>query len=114
MGLTFDTEPGTTALLTPTMLAARYPGSMGAIYGASPEGALSAFRRPLARTGLPGLYLAGGGTHPGAGVPLAMLSGQHAATALAEDRISGSQPRPAATPGGMSMASRTTERAPFR
>lgn len=114
MGLTFDTEPGVTALLTPAMLAARYPGSMGAIYGASPEGALSAFRRPLARTSLPGLYLAGGGTHPGAGVPMAMLSGQHAATALAEDRISGSQPRPAATPGGMSMASRTTERAPFR
>lgn len=113
MGLTFAPEPGPAALLTPSGLAAAYPGSQGAIYGASPEGALSAFRRPLARTGLPGLYLAGGGAHPGAGVPMAMLSGQHAATALAGDRISAPTSRPAAMPGGMSTGSRTTGRARF-
>ncbi len=114
MGLTFAPDPDLAALTTPAMLAARYPGSQGAIYGASPEGALSAFRRPLARTTLPGLYLAGGGAHPGAGVPMAMLSGQHAAKALAEDRISAPTSPPAAMPGGMSTASLTTGRAPSR
>jgi 1-hydroxycarotenoid 3,4-desaturase len=31
---------------------------------------------------VPGLYLAGGGAHPGAGVPMATLSGKHAAEAI--------------------------------
>ncbi len=113
-GLTFTPEPGAAALTTPAALAGRFPGSQGAIYGLSPEGALAAFRRPPARTGLPGLYLAGGGTHPGAGVPMAMLSGRHAATAWAEDRTSASTSAPAAMPGGMSTASPTTGRAPSR
>lgn len=113
-GLTFTPEPGAEALTTPATLAGRFPGSQGAIYGLSPEGALAAFRRPPARTGLPGLYLAGGGAHPGAGVPMAMLSGRHAATAWAEDRTSGSRSAPAAMPGGMSTASRTPGRTPSR
>jgi 1-hydroxycarotenoid 3,4-desaturase len=107
-GLTFSPAPPPTALTTPAQLAQRYPGSQGAIYGASPEGLLAAFRRPQARTALPGLYLAGGGTHPGAGVPMALLSGQHAATAWAEDRISGLRLAPADMPGGMLTGSRTT------
>ena len=41
--------------------------------------------RPDVRTRLPGLYLAGGEVHPGAGVPMATLSGRlAAATALAD------------------------------
>jgi 1-hydroxycarotenoid 3,4-desaturase len=35
---------------------------------------------------VPGLYLAGGGVHPGAGVPMVSLSGQLAAQALLQDR----------------------------
>ena len=88
MGLTFSPDPETRALTTPALLSRRFPGSLGAIYGGSPEGTLATFRRPLARTGLRGLYLAGGGTHPGAGVPMALTSGTHAARALLADRIS--------------------------
>ncbi|SOC03162.1 1-hydroxycarotenoid 3,4-desaturase CrtD [Rhodobacter maris] len=88
MGLRFEPEPDAPGLTTPALLSRRFPGSQGAIYGGSPEGVLATFQRPLARTGLKGLYLAGGGTHPGAGVPMALTSGRHAARALAADRIS--------------------------
>lgn len=105
MGLTFSPEPERTALTTPSLLAQLYPGTKGALYGASPEGMMAAFRRPKTRTALKGLYLAGGGTHPGAGVPMALLSGQHAAWAIAEDRTSALTSAPTATPGGISTAS---------
>ena len=113
-GLTFDPLPGPAALTMPEDFAARFPGSRGALYGRSPQGSLASFLRPTARTRMPGLYLAGGGAHPGAGVPMAALSGQHAAEAILADRVSTSRSRPTATPGGMSMASATTERAPSR
>jgi len=111
-GLTFSPLPDKTALTTPGQLAQRFPGSLGAIYGTSPEGMMAPFKRPRARTLLKGLYLAGGGAHPGAGVPMALLSGQHAATALEEDLTSGSLSMPADTHGGISMASPRTERVP--
>lgn len=113
-GLTLTPARGEASLLTPARLSRAYPGSSGAIYGACPEGTLAAFRRPTARTRVPGLYLAGGGAHPGAGVPMAMLSGRHAVEAIWADRISGTSRRPAAMPGGMSTDSRTTDRAPSR
>jgi 1-hydroxycarotenoid 3,4-desaturase len=43
------------------------------------------FQRPPARTRMPGLYLAGGGAHPGAGVPMVCLSGRIAGRAAIED-----------------------------
>lgn len=84
-GLTFDQPPPDSALTTPAGFAALFPGSQGALYGRSPQGMLASFQRPVARTALPGLYLAGGGAHPGAGVPMAALSGQHAAEAILSD-----------------------------
>jgi phytoene dehydrogenase-like protein len=51
----------------------------GSIYGFLPHGRFGPFRRPRIRGGTPGLFFAGGGTHPGGGVPLVMLSGQFAA-----------------------------------
>ena len=84
-GLTFDQAPPDAALTTPSGLATLFPGSQGAIYGRSPHGPLASFQRPTARTGLAGLYLAGGGAHPGAGVPMAALSGRHAAEAILKD-----------------------------
>lgn len=113
-GLRFDPPPPPRALTTPAMLSRLYPGSQGAIYGGSPEGTLATFRRPLARTALPGLYLAGGGAHPGAGVPMALSSGRHAAAAVLADRTSASRSGRMAMPGGMSMPSRTTDDAPSR
>jgi phytoene desaturase len=63
---------------TPVDLAALgAPG--GSIYGFLPHGRFGPFRRPRIRGGTPGLFFAGGGTHPGGGVPLVMLSGQFAA-----------------------------------
>jgi 1-hydroxycarotenoid 3,4-desaturase len=104
-GLTFTPEPGPEALTTPRMFDRLFPASLGSIYGQSPHGMLAAFRRPVARTPIKGLYLAGGGAHPGAGVPMATLSARHAAEAILSDRISISPSRRTGTHGGMSTES---------
>lgn len=114
IGLTFSPLPGPEALTRPKDLAHRFPASQGAIYGASPEGALAAFRRPVARTSLPGLYLAGGGVHPGAGVPMALLSGRQAAQQALMDLTFPSLSGRTAMHGGMSTASLTTGQKPSR
>ncbi len=63
---------------SPVDLAAQgAPG--GSIYGFLPHGKFGPFRRPRIRGETPGLFYAGGGTHPGGGVPLVMLSGRFAA-----------------------------------
>ncbi len=113
-GLTFDQPPPDSALTTPAGFAALHPGSQGSLYGRSPHGTLASFQRPGARTRLAGLYLAGGGAHPGAGVPMAALSGKHAAEAIMADLTSVSAWRQMAMRGGMSMASLLTGRARFR
>ena len=113
-GLTFAPEPPDSALTTPQGFSQLFPGSQGSLYGRSPVGTLAAFQRPGARTALPGLYLAGGGAHPGAGVPMAALSGRHAAEAILSDLTSASKSRPMAMPGGMSTEPRTTGRTPSR
>ncbi|WP_374706548.1 1-hydroxycarotenoid 3,4-desaturase CrtD [Jannaschia sp. AI_61] len=114
MGLTFDKTPDVRALTTPEQFNKRFPGSDGSLYGRSPHGMMAAFARPTARTDLPGLYLAGGGTHPGAGVPMAATSGRLAADAILTDLASTSRFRRTATPGGTSTASLTTANARSR
>jgi 1-hydroxycarotenoid 3,4-desaturase len=79
-----------------------YPATHGALYGRAPHGWMSTFQRPQARTKIPGLYLAGGHTHPGPGVPMAALSGRLAAEALIEDHASTYPYRRTAIAGGMS------------
>jgi 1-hydroxycarotenoid 3,4-desaturase len=110
--LTFSPEPDAACLLTPAKLATLFPASQGAIYGRSPEGMFATFQRPSAQTTLPGLVLAGGGCHPGAGVPMAALSGKHAAAAILTAPISASRLAPTAMPGGMSTASAPAAPAP--
>jgi len=105
-GLTFTPEPDATAATTPAGFERRFPGSRGALYGLSPHGLTAPFRRPTARTRLTGLYLAGGGAHPGAGVPMAARSGTHAAEAIESDLASRSRFRRTATHGGTSTGSR--------
>jgi 1-hydroxycarotenoid 3,4-desaturase len=113
-GLRLTPLPDRAALTTPADFAQAFPGSQGAIYGRSPDGPFATFARPTARTRVPGLWLAGGGAHPGAGVPMATLSGRHAAEAILADRASTSTFRRTAMRGGTSTASATTERAPSR
>jgi 1-hydroxycarotenoid 3,4-desaturase len=109
-GLTVTPREGP-VIATPADFATRFPATGGALYGPAMHGWAAAFRRPGARTRIPGLYLAGGGAHPGAGAPMAALSGRLAAQALMADRVSTPRFRPAATPGGMSMRSAPTESA---
>ena len=71
---------------SPAGLAAAYPGSRGALYGASSNSMFAAFKRPANRvSGLPGLYLASGSAHPGGGMPLCVLSGRMAAQHVLSD-----------------------------
>lgn len=63
---------------TPVDLA-RLGAPGGSIYGFLPHGTFGPFRRPKIRGEAPGLFFAGGGTHPGGGVPMVMLSGRFAA-----------------------------------
>lgn len=107
-GCQFSPRPAVEALSTPTIFEHLFPATAGSLYGQTPHGTMAAFLRPTARTALRGLYLASGGTHPGAGLPMAALSGRHAAEAILTDQISTSTSRRTATPGGMSMASATT------
>jgi len=62
-----------------------FPATGGALYGFATHSMSSPFQRPPTRTKLAGLYLAGGGAHPGAGIPMVCLSGQLAGRAAIED-----------------------------
>ncbi|WBQ08325.1 phytoene desaturase family protein [Kribbella sp. CA-293567] len=61
-------------VLSPADLARRTLTPGGSIYGTSSNGASAAFRRPANRSPVPGLYLVGGSSHPGGGLPLVVLS----------------------------------------
>ncbi len=86
----------------PAQFEALFPATGGALYGPAVHGATASFKRPASRTAVRGLYLAGGGAHPGAGVPMAALSGRLAASALMADLGSISPSRMTVTAGGMS------------
>lgn len=77
-------EPEAVQVTGPREWEALYPGTGGALYGAAVQGWQATFTRPAARTRLPGLVMAGGGTHPGAGIAMAALSGRLAAALITE------------------------------
>jgi len=85
LGLRVDLAEAPHVVTRPEDFADRFPGTDGAIYGWPTHGATGSFRRWGARSKMMGLYLAGGTVHPGPGVPMAILSGRLAATAVAED-----------------------------
>ena len=68
--------------MTPNEFGEIFPGSEGSLYGLSSSKKVSTFRRPGVTTNVQGLYLAGGGVHPGPGVPMALFSGKHAAEVI--------------------------------
>ena len=84
-GLSFSIIPDQTDIQTPTTFAQRFPGTDGSLFGTPNHGWRAAFQRPGNRTKVQGLYRAGGGVHPGSGVPMAALSGLTAARALMKD-----------------------------
>ncbi len=85
-GLVIRREAGAVVATTPAGFHALFPGTGGALYGPLGHGFSGSFARPGAATPVPGLYLAGGGVHPGPGVPMATISGRLAAARLLEDR----------------------------
>ncbi|MBS0278783.1 MAG: phytoene desaturase [Proteobacteria bacterium] len=100
--------PDAIAATTPTDFHRMFPATGGALYGRASHGWMASFQRPGSATRIAGLYLAGGSTHPGAGVPMAALSGHLAATRLVSDRASMRRFRRAAISGGISTASAAT------
>ncbi|GHC90485.1 1-hydroxycarotenoid 3,4-desaturase CrtD [Novosphingobium pokkalii] len=93
------------ALLTPNEFETFLPSTGGAIYGRASHGWAASFLRQGTRTRIPGLYCAGGSTHPGAGVPMAALSGRLASQAVMQDLASTRRFHPVAMAGGMSTRS---------
>jgi 1-hydroxycarotenoid 3,4-desaturase len=87
-GLRIERTPERMVTTTPADFEALFPATGGALYGAASHGSMATFRRPTAKSRLPGLYLASGSAHPGPGVPMAALSGRLAAAALKADRVS--------------------------
>ena len=63
-------------VVTPADLEERTGAVGGAIYGTSSNGPVAAFLRPANRSPVPGLFLVGGSSHPGGGLPLVALSAQ--------------------------------------
>jgi phytoene desaturase len=61
-------------ILTPADIEQRYFAPGGSIYGTSSNGAFAAFLRPSNVGPIEGLYLVGGSSHPGGGLPLVGLS----------------------------------------
>lgn len=65
--------------ITPRDFYQKYRSNKGSIYGTSSNSKLAAFMRPRNKCrSVEGLYLVGGSTHPGGGIPLVTLSAFHA------------------------------------
>ena len=105
-GLTLEAS-SEAVVSTPADFARRFPGTNGALYGPASHGMMSAFARSGASTRIPGLFVAGGSAHPGAGVPMAALSGRLASEKVLEHLASTARSRRTATPGGTSTSSAT-------
>ncbi|WP_168706543.1 phytoene desaturase family protein [Gordonia paraffinivorans] len=70
--------------VSPADLERRTMTPGGSIYGSSSNGPRAAFLRPKNTSPVPGLYLVGGSSHPGGGLPLVMLSAKIVAGLIGE------------------------------
>ena len=101
-GLEFERSTDPSVITTPSDFERMFPATGGALYGPASRGWRASFTRPGSRSRVPGLYLAGGSAHPGAGVPMAAISGQLAARAVAADSASSTRSHRMAIAGGTS------------
>ncbi len=101
-GLRIHRRTEASVMTTPADFERLFPATGGALYGRASHGWMSSFQRPTAKSQLPGLYLAGGSVHPGAGVPMAALSGRMAAARLLGDLGSTARSFRTAIAGGTS------------
>jgi 1-hydroxycarotenoid 3,4-desaturase len=101
-GLRIERQANSTVFTSPSDFHRLFPATGGALYGPASHGWRASFTRAGSRSGIPGLYLAGGSTHPGPGVPMAATSGRLAAACLMTDYASTARYRRAATSGGTS------------
>lgn len=70
-------------VITPHDFEERYLTNRGSIYGFSSNNSFAAFLRPRNKVRqLENVYLTGGSTHPGGGIPLVFTSAKHAHTLL--------------------------------
>ncbi len=97
---------------TPIEFEGMFPATGGALYGPATHGSMAPFSRPSARSRVRGMYLVGGGAHPGAGIPMVTLGGRIAARAAIEDLASTRPSLAMATSGGTSTSSATTDATP--
>jgi 1-hydroxycarotenoid 3,4-desaturase len=88
-GLSLSPAPADVVRTDPRGFNELFPASGGALYGRANHGPFGSFNRPGSATAIGGLYVAGGAAHPGAGVPMATLSGRLAAARLIEDLARG-------------------------
>lgn len=73
------------ARLAPIDIERLYRSPGGAIYGSSSNGMRAAFARPANRGTKEGLYLVGGSSHPGGGLPLVTMSARIVADMVEHD-----------------------------
>ncbi len=74
-------------VITPLDISKRYRAWQGSIYGTSSNGRRAAFLRPSNRGPRRGLYLVGGSSHPGGGLPLVAISGAIVAAMVEADLL---------------------------
>ncbi|MGQ0455662.1 MAG: 1-hydroxycarotenoid 3,4-desaturase CrtD [Hyphomicrobium sp.] len=84
-GLVISDSGARSVRTTPFVFNQLFPATGGALYGLASHGSNATFQRPAAVTRIAGLYFAGGSVHPGAGVPMAAMSGRLAAARVLED-----------------------------
>jgi len=74
-------------IIGPADIARRYRSPGGAIYGTSSNGRSAAFRRPAIRGPRRGLFLVGGSTHPGGGLPLVTIGARIVSDLILQSRV---------------------------